>query len=530
MRGQALVAVIALAGIASAAKAKELRFSIPGDPRSFDPLHIEESNSQILRYLTAGVLVRVNRVTDQLEPELAESWTLKNGGREIVFRLRPDLRFSDGSPLTAADVAKTLKRAFDSKEASPAGDTFRVAEGYPDVRVAGPRELVVVYKKPKANLDRLFDQLGIPGPASGRFFATAGPFVTAEYHPGDYIRLVRNPHYWKRDSSGKALPYLDSIRIDIQQNRDLELARFLRGESHLIHHLDPEAFDRIAKELPAAAHNLGVSLDSEFLWFNEAPARTLPEWKRRWFTSTAFRRAVSGAVQRNDLSRVVYRGYAHPAFGPISPANQFWFNAALKPLSADAKTALSDLSRAGFRLDRGILQDAEGHRVEFSIVTNSSNRPRQRMAELIQEDLSKVGIKVNIVALDFGSMMERISKTLDYEAAILGFSNVEVDPLEEMNFWLSSGVQHPWWPAEKTPATPWEAEIDRLELAQSSEISRQERRKAIDEVQQIVSAQQPIVYLVNPDYLCAWSPALRGVQPAVATPQIFWNIEWLRLE
>jgi len=512
------------------ADAKELRFSIPGDPKSFDPLHIEESNAQIVQYLTAGALVRINRVTDQLEPELAESWTLKNGGREIVFRLRSDLHFSDGSPLTAADVARALKRAFDPKEASPAGDTFRVAEGYPDVRIAGSRELIVAYRNPKANLDRLFDQIGIPGPASGRFFATAGPFVAAEYHPGDFIRLVRNPRYWKRDPSGRPLPYLDSIRIDIQQNRDLELARFLRGESHLMQNLDPEAFDRIAKERSGAAHDLGVSLNSEFLWFNEAPARTVPEWKRKWFTSTLFRRAISEAIQRDDLSRVVYRGHAHPAFGPISPANHFWFYSALKPLSADIRTALNDLSQGGFRFENGILRDGEGHRVEFSIVTNSSNRPRQRMAQLIQEDLSKVGIKVNLVTLDFGSMMERISKTLDYEAAILGFSNVEVDPLEEMNFWLSSGAQHPWWPAEKTPATPWEAEIDRLELAQSSEISRDSRKKAIDEMQRIVSEQQPIVYLVNPDYLCAYSPALRGVQPTVAPPQIFWNIEWLRLE
>jgi peptide/nickel transport system substrate-binding protein len=529
MRKFALLAAMLFAEGVQVASAKELRFSIPGDPKSFDPLHIEESNSQIVRYLTAGVLVRINRVTDQLEPELAESWSLKNGGREIVFRLRSDLRFSDGSPLMAADVAKTLKRAFDPKEASPAGDTFRVADGYPDVRAAG-RDVIIAYKKPKANLDRLFDQLGIPGPASGRFFATAGPFIVAEYHAGDYIRLVRNPRYWKRDASGRALPYLDSIRIDIQQNRDLELARFLRGESHLIHNLDPEAFDRVAKEQPAASHDLGVSLDSEFLWFNEAPAQTLPEWKRRWFTSPLFRRAISEAIQRNDLSRVAYRGHAHPAFGPISPANHFWFFSALKPLSADAKTALNDLLKAGFKLDHGVLMDSEGHRVEFSIVTNSNNRPRQRIAQLVQEDLAKIGIKVNIVTLDFGSMVERISKTLDYEAAILGFSNVEVDPLEEMNFWLSSGVQHPWWPAEKTPATAWEAEIDRLELAQSSEISRESRRKAIDEMQRIVSEQQPIVYLLNPDYLCAYSSALRGVQPAVAPPQILWNIEWLRLE
>ncbi len=108
---------------------KELRFAMAGEPKSFDPLQVSDSNSETVRYLTAGVLMRVNRVTDKLQPELAESFELKDGGRTIAFRLRAGLQFSDGSPLTSADVARTLNRALDPKQASPIGDTLRSTEG-----------------------------------------------------------------------------------------------------------------------------------------------------------------------------------------------------------------------------------------------------------------------------------------------------------------------------------------------------------------------------------------------------------------
>jgi len=509
---------------------KELRFAIPGEPKSFDPLHLEESNSQTISYLTSGVLVKINRVTGKLEPELADSWEIREGGRAIVFHMRSGLKFSDGSPLNANDVARTLARALDPKEASPTGDTFRSSDGPPAVQAANARDITIRYKSPKANIDRLFDQLGITPARSGKLPASAGPFFVSEYRPGEYVRLSRNPYYWKRDPEGHQLPYLDSVRVDIQTNHDIELARFLRGESQMITRIEPDAFDRVSKEKPGAARNLGASFDSEFLWFNESPSKTLPDWKRRWFTSAAFRHAISGAIHRDDIARIVFRGHAHPAAGPISTANAFWFNRSLKPRTADPQASLKLLATEGFHQSGGVLRDREGHAVEFSLITNSGNTVRERMAQLIQEDLGRIGIRVNIVALDFGSLIQRIAKTLDYEGALLGFANVEEDPIEEINVWLSSGPQHPWWPSEKSPATPWEARIDQLLLQQASEPSREARKKTVDEVQRILEEQEPVIYLVNPDYLCAIAPSVKGVQASPAPPQALWNIERLRIE
>lgn len=510
--------LISLPGFSS-----ELRFSLSSDPKTFDPLHVSDGNSELIRYLTAGVLVRVNRVTDKVEPELAESFKITPDGRSITFKLRPNLKFSDGTALNAHDVARTLNTALDPKQASPKGDTLRSDKGPPTARVISPLEISVQYPAAKPDLERLFDGLSIVPAKPGKIPASAGPYYVAEYRPGEAIRLARNPYYWMK-------PATDSIRIDIQPNHDIELTRFLRGELHFINKVEPEAFDRVAKEKPAAAKNLGPSLDSEFLWFNQAPSATVPDWKRRWFTSTAFRHAVSQSIHREDIARIVFRGHAHPAAGPVSPANKFWFNAALKPLPYDSAGALKALTAGGFKLSAGVLKDRAGHAVEFSIITNAGNRPREGMAAIIQDDLKKLGIRVNVVTLDFGSLVERIGRTNQYEACLLGFTSVEIDPTEQMNVWLSSGAQHAWWPMQKTPATPWEARLDQLEMSMASEPSRVKRKQSLDELQKLVVEQEPIIYLVNPDHLSAISPALKGVQPVAAPPQILWNVEQLRIE
>ena len=115
----------------------------------------------------------------------------------------------------------------------------------------------------------------------------------------------------------------------------------------------------------------------------------------------------------------------------------------------------------------------------FSIITNAGNKYRERMATMIQEDLQKIGIHVNVVTLDFPSLIERMTQTFDYEAILLGLTNVGLDPNEQMNVWLSSSENHQWNPQEKTPETAWEAEIDRLMRAQASSADAEEAERKL---------------------------------------------------
>jgi peptide/nickel transport system substrate-binding protein len=341
--------------------------------------------------------------------------------------------------------------------------------------------------------------------------------------------LKRNPYYWKHDAAGRQLPYVDSVRLDIVQNQDTEILRLLRGEIHFINSLNAEYFDKVASENPGMAHDAGVSLDSEEIWFNQVARAPLPEYKKQWFRSTNFRRAISEAINRQDLVRVVFHGYAHPAIGAVSPANKFWFNSQLQAHPFDQKNALQRLNQDGFHLKDGVLRDRDGHAVEFSVITNAGNKYRERMAAMIQQDLAGIGIKLNVVTLDFPSLIERITKTFNYEACLLGLLNDDLDPNAQMNLWLSSAENHQWNPMQKTPETAWEAQLDKLMRAQASTLNENKRKKYFDEVQQIVWEQEPFIYLVNRDALSAVSPLVQNVHPSVLRPQVYWNIDQLSL-
>jgi peptide/nickel transport system substrate-binding protein len=419
---------------------------------------------------------------------------------------------------------------------SPVADSFEGAKGKIVCREESPQSVSLVLPAPIAGFERLLDGVAIVSshaqgaPVQNQPAAVLGPFVLAEHRAGAYLVLARNPHYWKKDEQGRTLPYLDSIRLEIQRNRDLELIRFRDGEFQMVNNLDPELFERVRSEMPAAARTLGASLDTEQMWFNQTPSAPLAAHKKAWFSSAGFRAAISRAIHREDLARVVYHGHAVPAAGPVSPANQYWFNQKLKPVPADPKAALARLAQEGFRLDGGVLKDKEGHAVEFSLITNAGNKSRERMASLIQQDLRAIGIQVNVVPLDFPSLIDRIVKTFQYEACLLGFVNTDLDPNGQMNVWLSSAANHPWNPNQKSPQTTWEAEIDRLMRAQAAELDPGKRKSAFDRVQQIAAEQEPLIYLVNREAMAAVSPQVKNLQPSVLFPQMLWNAERLYLD
>jgi len=524
----ALICLGSLLGQSSAQGGGELKFCLRAEPKTFNPLKVEEDSSGAIRYLTGGVLVRVNRQSQDLEPGLAQSWKVSKDGRQISFRLRSGIAFSDGTPFTAEDVAYTVQQLMDPDLHSPTGDAFRSGTGNVETKVVSPTQISIRFPSQVAGLDRLFDQVAILSQHSPKKeMAVLGPFMVADYKPGSQVLLKRNPNYWKTDEQGRKLPYLDSIRLDIQPNRDVEMLRFKRGELDLINSLDSEYFDKLAATSPQLVHDAGASLDSEQLWFNEVARSPIPAYKKNWFHSANFRRAISEAINREDLSRVVFRGHAQPAVGPFSPANKFWFNANLKPQPYSPDAGLKALQSEGFRMENGTLKDKDGNAVVFSIITNAGNKYRERMAVLIQDDLQKIGIHVNIVTLDFPSLIERMTQTFDYEAILLGLTNVDLDPNGEMNVWLSSSDSHQWNPQQKAPETPWEAEIDRLMRAQASTSDVKKRKEAFDHVQQIVADQEPFIFLINKNALSAVSSNVHGATPVILSPQTFWNAERL---
>jgi peptide/nickel transport system substrate-binding protein len=385
--------------------------------------------------------------------------------------------------------------------------------------------------KPVIGVGNIFDEIAIEPanrPSEGR--VTSGPFIVTDYKRGQYVRLSRNPNYWRREASRDKLPYATGVRLDVLNNREQEIALFLRGEYDLIDGPSADHFAMLSQKSPHSTRDLGASLNTEQIWFNQSSAAALPEFERAWFLNRGFRVAVSEAIHRADLARIAYDGHATPAFGFISPANKVWHDNELTYPHESAADANRMLSASGFHRSGNQLYDSAGHPVKFSILTNAGNPSRQKMAALIQQDLAALGMQVTIVTLDFPALIERLMKKQDYEACLLGLSNAEPDPSSMMNMWLSSSPNHQWNPSEKTPATEWEAEIDRLMQLQASSPLQRDRKAAVDRVQQIVADQQPFIYLVYPNVLQAISPQLRGVQAAILSPGPVWNVESIRRE
>ena len=394
----------------------------------------------------------------------------------------------------------------------------------------GSLGVTVRFPGPVAALAMQFDQVAIlSAHSAAKESAVLGPFAVGEYKPGAYVFLRRNPNYWKRDLNGHALPYLDSIRLEIQQNRELELLRFRRGELDIVNKLDPEMYDRLSSEMPHAVLDAGPSLDWETVFFNQVENAPLPEYKRSWFRSEDFRRAISQGIRRDDMVRIVYKGHARAAVGPVSVANHFWLNPTLQPASGSESAVLALLHHAGFKRVGSMLVDSGGNRVEFSMITNAGNKLHERMLAMIQQDLARFGIQLNVVTLDFASLIERISRTYNYEAVLMAFTNVDLDPSSQMNIWVSSAANHQWNPNQKTPATAWEAEIDKLMAEQGGSQDRAKRKIYFDQVQQIAADKVPILFLVNPNALSAVSPNVKNVTPAALRPQIYWNVEHLQV-
>lgn len=504
-----------------------ISWAIKYDPKTFDPALVDDPSSETLRFLTSGVLLRQNRLTLAIEPALAERYELTPDGRLLTLHLRRGLQFSDGSSLTAVDVLWSLNHVLSPATAAPVLQEF--GGGPVTVDAPDPLTIRVHLSRRVVSILRVFDEIAIePANRPSQARVTSGSFTLAEYKRGESVTLRRNPHYWRRDPQGRSLPYLDSLQIDILANPEQNELRFLRGQYQLLDSISADDFNALSRKAPGQFFDQGPSFNTEQLWFNQSPSAPIPGYEKAWFTSRNFRQAVSFALRRQDMVRIAFDGHATAANGFISPANTLWHDNALKPATQNSAAALNLLAADGFRRQGKTLVDRDGHPVRFTLLTNAGNRAREKIGVLIQGDLAALGIDVNLVTLDFPALGERLAHTQNYEAVLLGIGNVDPDPSSIENVWLSSSPDHQWNPSQKSPATPWEAELDRQTHAQSTAATYPERKRAVDAIQQIVSTELPFIYLVYPDALAAVSPRLDGVVLTPLQPRVLANIDLIR--
>src|SRR6202008_1983811 len=218
-----------------------------------------------------------------------------------------------------------------------------------------------------------------------------------------------------------------------------------------------------------------------------------------------------------------------------TPGNPRWVNNTIPRPARSLEHSRSLLKDAGFSWNKRAsgeeqLVDHEGKLVEFSILTSSSNNDRTKMATLIQDDLKQLGMRVQVVPLEFRSLVDRVTQSKEFDSCLLGIASFDADPNSDLNVWLSSGGQHLWNPSEAHPATPWEAEIDKLMEQQLATPSYEQRKKLYDRVQELLAEQQPMIFLASPDILAGAKNSIGNFHPAVLEPYILWNVEKLYIK
>jgi peptide/nickel transport system substrate-binding protein len=184
------------------------------------------------------------------------------------------------------------------------------------------------------------------------------------------------------------------------------------------------------------------------------------------------------------------------------------------------------LQSAGFSWNAdGTLLDGHGHPVAFTILVSSSNAQRSKLAAIAQDDLKQLGMDVQIVPMEFRALVDRVLNTKQYEMVLMNLVNGDADPTPEMNLWLSSGETHLWDLGESKPATPWEAELDRLMTTQAVTTDYTSRKKLYDRVQEIVAQNLPLIFLVSPNILVGAQQNVGNFHPAVLEPYVLWNVD-----
>jgi len=536
-----------------------LVFALRGEPKTLNPLIAADTRSREVIGIMQADLVHINRATQLTEPALAKSWKISPDGLQYTIVLRHGLKFSDGQPLDADDVLFTFRVYLDENVHAPQRDLLIISGKPITVRKLDARTVVFRLPKTYGVGERLFDglailprhllekpyqegkvsQIGTLATAANQW-AGLGPFRLKEYVAGQRLVLERNPYYWKTDVKGNRLPYADELVFLFVPNADAQVLKFQSGETDAIAQLSAENFSVLSRQLRGYTMvDAGPGLEYNFLFFNlnDLGEKTSPELtrKQKWFREVRFRQAVSAAVDREAIVRLVYQGRGTPLWGLVAPGNRRWGNEELAHPPRSLERARALLKDAGFSWGNGpngesSLLDSEGKPVEFSILTSSTNADRAKMATLIQDDLKQLGMRVQVVPLEFRSLLDRVTQTKEYDACVMGIASYDADPNSDINVWLSSGGTHLWNPSQEHPATAWEAEIDRLISEQMIARTFAQRKKLYDRAQEILAENQPMIFLASPDILAGAKNSLGNFQPAVLEPYVLWNVEQLHLK
>ena len=524
------------------------------DPKTFNDIVSTDANSGTVTSLLFEGLTSADPFTLKVIPNLAKSWDISSDGLQWTFHLREDVKWFDGTSFSADDVVFTFNDLIYNPDVPSSSKDVLTIDGKP-LKVSKIDEHTVLFTLPVkfAPFLRAMSQTILPKHCLWQavqqkkfsFFwgidtppaqiIGTGPFMLSEYHPGERLVFKRNPYYWKKSLKKESLPYLDRVIYLIIPDPQAQLLKFIDGEldATSVRGSDYPLLKPLEGQKNFHIYEAGANYDSNFVTFNQNSAinpKTRKSFvdpvKLSWFTDLQFRRAVAHAIDKNKIIEILNNGFGQPQNGAMSPSSGFFYSPDVRVYDYNLEKAREILKQAGFKYrHRGkTLEDPQGRGVEFNLYTaDAGTASREQMAAIIRSDLESIGMKVNLVPVEFNTLVNKLMSSFDWDMVMIGLTG-GVEPHFGQNVWASTGGLHLWDPHQAKPATAWEARIDEIYDQGAQELDENKRKVLYDEFQRIVADQLPLIYTVLNTDMYAVRNKFGNLKPTV-NGGAFHNIE-----
>ena len=458
-----------------------------------------ESASAAIASNIFNALLKYNATLD-LEGDLAESWKISDDQKTITFKLKPNLSWADGKPLTSADVLFTWKSVTDEKTRSPYASDYQLVK-----KAEAPDALTFTVT---------YDQAYAPAldSWSGLQILPKHLLKDQDLHTTAFARKPVGSNYYKLDIwkngeniqlSRNAKSVLGPAQIDKLITRIIpdNSAQFLELMADNIDTmgLDPIKYSRIIPARPELQKNLNLYKELgnsyTYMGFN---------LKHKPFDDARVRKAINYAIDKQEIIDGVYLGLGINIASPYKPGTR-WSNPSLQPYPYDPAKAKALLKEAGFvDTDGDGIVERDGKPFAFEIITNQ-NKEREKSAVLIQRRLKEVGIDVNIRAIEWASFISRFIKTGDFDVVVLGWG-LGLDP-DQYNIWHSSQQA----PGQFNFIGYNNPTIDKLLEQGRTELDPDKRMRIYHEFSKVLLEDCPIVYLSAGYGLTAMHKRVQGI-------------------
>ena len=497
---QAAAFAVVLAGGAAAAQTPPdvLVVGQIAEPKSLDPHAVTAVNDfRILVNLYEG-LVRYRDGTLEVEPALAESWTISDDGTTYTFQLRGGVTFHDGSPLTAEAVKFNFERMLD--ESHPFHDTgpFPLSFFFSAIDSVSAEDADTVVFKLKEPYAPFLSNLAYPtglivspeavkqhGKEFGRHPSGTGPFRFAEWESNAKVVVVRNEDYWD------GAPSLEAVVFRPITDGNTRVAEMLSGGIDLMVEVPPDSVATFADD---AAYQVQEQAGPH-IWFLILNAKEGP------LADKKMRQAVNYAIDKKALVENVLQGTAEVAAGPTPPAFAWAHNDALDPYPYDPEKAKALIAEAGH----------EGAELTFYVTEGGSGMlDPVPMGTAIQADLAKVGLKVEIETYEWNTFLGKVNPGLEGKADMAEMAWMTNDPdtlpylaLRSEAFPENGGFNSGYY------SNP---EVDRLLEEARRSTDQDERAELYKAMQTIVHEDAPWAFIANWKQNAVTSAAVDGFE------------------